>query len=159
MNNTNKQFSDRNKAVRQAYYAILKLAKRMLSTIERLELRYTLVRKERPLNGLGLIDEFCSPLLYLRLEVDKDGIMAIRYGFEPGKEYEHIIVPFVRSVYRLTEEVAQTNGFVDPIRLDWYIHNSDDMYAYLEEQNKYHTFELIEYKVTGRQRKQILRVA
>jgi hypothetical protein len=159
MNKPFTQQSSRNDAVQSAYYATLKLAKQLLSTIEREELRYTLTRNEKLVKEYGLIHEFVNPLIYLRLEAYKDGTMGIHYGFEPCKEYANITVAFTRTLYRLSMDIASTRNLPDCIRLDWYIHNPDEMYAYVEEQNKYHTFQLIKHKVTVSKRKALLQVA
>jgi len=153
------QQSSRNEAVKTAYFAMLKVARQLLSTIEREELRFTLVREETPSEQAGIIHEFVNPLLYLRLESYADGSCGIHYGFEPCKDYETVTLPFCRSVYRLSGKDNTSLNIEDSIRTDWFVHNPDDMYEYLEEQNKYHSFKLVKYKPSTNRRKQMMAVA
>jgi len=150
----------RNEAVTTAYYAMLKVARQLLSTIEREELRFSLIRKEKSLPHHGVVHEFVNPLLYLRLDCyGDDGTMGIHYGFEPCKDYEHITQPFCRSVYKLSGKDASQTNIENSIRTDWFVHNPDDMFAYIEEQGKYHTFMRIKYKPAANKRKQMKAVA
>lgn len=158
MKTTILQLSSRNEAVEHAYYAMLKLARQQLSTIERHELRCTLIREDKPKQA-GIIHEMVNPLLYLRLELHEDAQLAIRYGFEPAKEYAHITVAFTRSVYRLTMKENSKLNIEDAIKTDWYLHNPDEMYAYIEDNNKHHTFQLIKYRLSASRRKQMKAVA
>ena len=159
MNTKPTKLSSRNDAVTVAYFAMLKVAKQLLSTIESHEIRCTLYRQKEPDDKPDIIHEFVSPLLYLRLESYDDGTLGIHYGFEPCKTYEHITLPFCRSVYRLSGKENTAVNIEDGIRTDWVIFNPDDMYQYIEEQNKYHTFELIKYKPSANRRKQMKAVA
>lgn len=158
MNKTPPQLNSRNKIVQSAYFAMLKVATQLLSTIEREELRYTLVREDK-LQQSGIIHEFVNPLLYLRLEWYRDDSYGIYYGFEPCKDYAHITVAFTRSVYRLSMKDATPVNIENSIRTEWYIHNPDEMYQYIEEQNKYHSFRLIKHKPSTSRRKQMKAVA
>ena len=149
-----------NKEVKTAFYKILKEAKALLSTIEREELRYSLIREDRFSDTLSrIIYEFCNPLLYLRLESYADGTLGIRYGFEPCQEYAHITVAFTRFLYKVTMKEATANNIESSIKTEWYIHNPDEMYAYLEEQMKHHTFHLIKHRPAAVRRKQMKAVA
>jgi len=153
-----------NDCVRLAYFQILKQAKQMLATIEYDELSCTL---ERTGNGdqlkQGLMHEFINPLLYLRLELQKDGRLAINFGIEeinkPGQLSE-ITSQFLRLLYRLTMKDAYPTDIEPCVRTDWFLKNTcSEAYEYIEERNKYHTFRKIKYKVTPHKRKQILSVA
>lgn len=155
-----KQLSSRNEAVKAAYFAMLKVATQLLSTIEREELRYSLVREDAPIKPAHIIHEFVNPLIYLRLESFVDSSYGIRFGFEPCQDYAHITLAFTRSVYRLTaKEMTTTLNIENSIHLQWFIHNPDELYAYIEKQNKYHTFKQIKYKQSAVKRKQMHAVA
>jgi hypothetical protein len=154
MNNTPTLLSSRNQAVQTAYYAMLKQARQLLSTIEGEEFRHSLVRAEKRRKP-GLIHEFVNPLLYLRLTWHDDGSYSIHYGFEPCETYESITRPFVRSVYKLSMKDSTSSNIEDRIRTDWFIHNPDDMYEYIDERRKYHCFKLIKYRPSASKRKQM----
>lgn len=158
--NINPVQSPFNKEVKAAYYKILKEAKALLATIEREELRYSLVREDRFSDTLSrIIHEFVNPLLYLRLESCADGSLGIRHGFEPCQDYAHITVAFTRFLYKVTMKEATSQNIESSIKTEWYIHNTDEMYAYLEEQMKHHTFHLIKHKPAAVRRKQMKAVA
>ncbi|MDB5004930.1 MAG: hypothetical protein JWQ34_3155 [Mucilaginibacter sp.] len=145
-----------NKEVQTVFFKILKEAKALLATLEREELRYSLIREDRLSDSLSrIIHEFCNPLLYLRLESDIDGKLSIRYGFEPCEDYAHITVAFTRFLYKATMREATSQNIEDSIKTSFFIHNPDEMYAYLEEQMKHHTFHLIKYKPAAVRRKQM----
>jgi len=159
MNKTHQQISSRNEAVKSAYFAMLKVATQLLSTISREELRYTLVREDEPTKLAYIIHEFVNPLIYLRLESYIDNTYGIRFGFEPSQDYAYITLAFTRSIYRLTMKENTNLNIEDSIHLQWFIHNPDELYSYIEEQNKYHQFYLIKHKVTASRRKQMKIVA
>jgi hypothetical protein len=149
-----------NREVKTAYYKILKEAKALLSTLERDELRYSLIREDQFSTTLSrVINELVNPLLYLRLESYADGAFGIRYGFEPCQDYAHITVAFTRFLYKVTMRESTSTNIESCIKTEWYIHNPDEMYAYLEEQMKHHTFQLIKYKPAAVRRKQMIAVA
>jgi hypothetical protein len=149
-----------NKEVKAAYYKILKEAKSLLATLERDELRYSLIREDRLSDSPSrIIHEFVNPLLYLRLESYADGNLGIRYGFEPCHDYAHITVAFTRFLYKVTMREVTSTDIESSIKTEWYIHNPDEMYNYLEEQMKHHTFHLIKYKPVAVKRKQMKAVA
>ncbi len=157
------QLSPYNLAVKHAYFTILKGAKNLLSQIEHEELRYTLIRDERNRTTDGvIIHEFVNPLLFLRLECRSDNLFAIHYGFEQINqhvEYSNITALFTRSVYKLTSKEVTQIEMEAAVKTDWLIETPSAMYEYIEEQQKYHTFKLIKYKVTASQRKRLLSVA
>lgn len=149
-----------NKVVKAAYYKVLKEAKTLLSGLEREELRYSLIREDRLSNSLSkIVHEFCNPLLYLRLESYADGTLGIRYGFEPCQDYAHITAAFTRFLYKVTMREATSEDIECSIKTQFYLHNPDEMYAYLEEQMKHHQFHLIKYKPRASKRKQLKAVA
>jgi hypothetical protein len=148
-----------NEVVKQAYFTIFKAAKQLLSYIERDELRYCLIRQDE--TG-SIIHEFVSPLLYLRLDCGSEGHYIIHYGFElfdNPNGYAKLTASFIRYIYKLTSKEATAINIEDSVRTDWLITNCDELYAYIEERNKYHTFKLIPYKVTATKRKRLLSVA
>jgi hypothetical protein len=159
----NSGLSTYNLAVKQAYYAILKITQQLLSHIEQEELRYTLVRDERNLTEDGVIlHEFVNPLLYLRLECRDDKLFAIHYGFEQVNqqlEYSNITALFTRYVYSLTSKQTTGSDIESCVKTDWCINTPSAMYEYIEERQKHHAFKLIKHKVTAGQRKRLLSVA
>lgn len=152
-----------NHCVRLAYFQILKEAKQMIATIERDELRYTLERIDnvQPLKQ-GIVRELVNPLIYLRLELHSDNEMAIHFGIECVNEQGLLSLltsQFLRLLYKVTTVGAYPVNIESCIRTDWFINSCSEMYSYIEDRNKYHTFRKIKYKVTAQKRKQILSVA
>ena len=143
-------------AVYTAYFATLKVVRNLLAPIEREELRYSLIREDPLTDKPCILHEFVNPLIYLRLERGTNLKLSIRYGFEPCQDYAHVTMKFTRTLYRLTMAGATTNNIEDSIKTEWYVHNPEEMFSYLEEQMKHHTFSLIKHKVTASQRKQLL---
>lgn len=148
----------RDDEVRKVYYAILKVTKRLIATVEQHELRYTLVRENKH-TTTGVVHELLSPIFYLRLEVQQDNTLAICYGLEACAEFMHLTMPFARTIYRLTMKEATTNNIESCISTRYYVHNPDELYAYMEDRCKYHTFELVKHRPAARHSKQVLRVA
>jgi hypothetical protein len=157
------QLSPYNLAVKQAHTNILKVAKQLLAQIEHEELRYTLVRGETHQTADGIIiHEFVNPLLYLRLECREDNLFTIRFGFEQittDERLSNITASFMRGVYRFTAKDVTPINIEGSVKTDWCINNPSDMYAYIEDKDKHHTFQLIKHKVTASQRKRLLNVA
>jgi len=161
--NSQTTVSPYNKAVKEAYFQILKEARAMLATIKQDELRYSLVREERKLTDLiSVIHEFVNPLLYLRLECSTNQQFVINYGFEPIRNDVTLsdrTAHFTRSVYRLTsKEVTQIN-IEASVSNSWCITECSALYEYVEDQMKYHQFHLIKYKPAISRRKQMKAVA
>lgn len=146
-----------------AYYNILKQAKQLLSTLERDELRYSLEREDKATPKVGtIIHELINPLIYLRLECHPNEVLAIHYGFEQVlavNQYSKVTSTFVRSIYKLTSKDATTVNIEEAVRTDWCIKTCSEMYEYVEEQNKHHTFKQIKYKPATVRRKQMMAVA
>jgi len=143
-------------AVHTAYFTSLKVARLLLATIEREELRYSLIREDPITDTACILHEFVNPLIYLRLERGLDKTLSIRYGFEPCKDYAHVTVAFTRTLYKVTMKDTTSLNIENSIKTEWYVHNPDEMYAYIEEQMKHHSFSLIKHKPTASQRKQLL---
>jgi len=156
------QLSPYNIAVKEAYFAILKQAQKLLSTIEQEELRFTLIRGSSKSTDGIIVHEFVNPLLYLRLECRSDNLFAIHYGFEQILEdarLHNITALFTRYVYYLTSKTTTQIDIESCVKTDWCINTPSAMYEYIDEQHKYHSFKLIKYKVTAGQRKRMLSVA
>ncbi|MEN0054477.1 MAG: hypothetical protein AAGC65_12460 [Mucilaginibacter sp.] len=152
-----------NKSVSMAYALILKQAKQLLSTLEREELRFSLEREEKSAPIVGtIIHEIINPILYLRLECHSTNSFAIHYGFEEVlafNQYSKITSTFVRNIYRLTSKDLTETNIEDCVRTDWCINTCSEMYEYIEQSNKYHTFKQIRYKPATARRKQMHAVA
>ena len=143
-------------AVYTAYFTSLKVARQLLAAIDREELRFSLIREDAITDRPCILHEFVNPLIYLRLERGTDKTLGIRYGFEPCNDYAHITVAFTRTLYRVTMKEATPQNIEASIKTEWYVHNPDEMYAYLEEQMKHHAFCMIKHKPKASQRKQLL---
>jgi hypothetical protein len=152
-----------NKVVQLAYNNIYKNAKQLLSTLEREELRYSLEREDSTAPKVGtIVHEFINPLLYLRLECHATNVFAIHYGFEQVlavNQYSQITSAFIRSIYKYTAKEVTTINVEDCVRTDWCINTCSEMYEYMEEKNKHHTYKLIKYKPATVRRKQMHAVA
>ncbi len=162
-----KQFTNNqltyNQCVQLAYFQLLKQAKQMLSTIEQEELRFTLERTDRKPPQIGtIVHELVSPLIYIRLELHTDNLMSIHFGIEcvhEKGELSEITTAFLRLLYKLTSKDAYPIDIENCVRTDWFINSCNEMYSYIEDRNKYHTFKQLKYKVTAMKRKQLLSVA
>lgn len=140
-----------NKIVKQTYIQLLKEAKALLSTIEEEPLRFTLIREDKQAATSGtIVNEFVSPLLYLRLAYYDENKLGIHYGWEllpTFGEHYHIMNTFVRLVYKLTMVGATAINIEDCIRTDYVINECSAAYEHLEERGlRHHTFNLIPYK-------------
>ena len=139
-----------NKAVKAAYFKLWKLTQQLLATIERHELRCTLQRQDRTAIAFGSkVHEVINPLIYLSLECNDDELLSIHFGFEQlveDQEYSHITSRFVRLLYKLTSKDAYPIDIENCVRTDWFINSSSELYSYIEDRNKYHTFKRIKYK-------------
>ena len=142
-----------NKAVRVAFMLILKEAKSMLANIQQEELRYSLVREEKELTPHKRVAyEFVSPLLYLRLDVNKEDLFNIRYGFEvnnPNDEVNAHTANFLRVVYNLTSKKITSINIETCVSNAWCITECGALYEYVSDNNMSHTFELIKYKAAA----------
>ena len=152
-----------NQCVQLAYFQLLKQAKQMLNKIEQEELRFTLERAERKPPQIGtIVHELVNPLLYMRLELHADSQMAIHFGIECVYErgqLSDITSTFLRLLYKLTSKDAYPIDIENCVCTDWFINSCAEMFEYIEERNKYHTFKQLKYKVTAKKRKQLLSVA
>jgi hypothetical protein len=150
--------TDYNKVVAEAYHATLKVLLQLISSIEREELRYTLQREYRPFGETGLVHEVISPLFYLRLQDYCNKKAAIHYGYLPHIDQTHLTSVFARSVYSNTSKEITSIDIEDCIKHEKFVHNTDELFEYIDESRKFHTFYLIPYKKKGKSKK-LLRVA
>lgn len=152
-----------NTCVQQAYNAIYRHAKQLLSTIENEELRYTLEREDKAQPIVGtIIHEFINPLLYLRFECHPTNTFAIHYGFEESKsfnEFARITSAFVRYIYKVTNKDTTDVNIEDAVRTDYCIYQCSEMYEYIEDRNKHHQFKQIKHRPSAAKRKQMHAVA
>jgi len=142
------QLSPYNQVVKQAYFKLLTITKQMLATIERHELRCTLIRDDDAIDRPGIIHQLVNPLFHLRLEHYSDQRYGIRYGFElfdNPNGYSKLTAMFIRTVYKLTDQQVTGINIEDCIRTEWVITTCSDMYEYIEEHGKHHSFSLIRY--------------
>jgi len=157
------QFSLYDQTVRKAYFNILKVAKQLLSQLEREELRYSLVRDESKRTPEGvIIHEFVSPLIYMRLERQPGQESTIHYGIEQVAghiEYSNITSSFVRSIFKLTSKEVTLIDIESAVKTDWLIDTPSVMFEFLEDLQKYHELQVIKYRVTAGKRKELHHVA
>lgn len=145
-----------NSEVRKVYFRILREAKALIAANERDELRYTLIKEDKALQGQGIIHELISPLLYLRLECDGTGEYAVHYGYEPRpitSEFCTMNAPFVRFIYKLTAAENTSVNIEESVRIDFVINHCSELYEHVAEHNRHHFFQLIPYKAKAVKRK------
>jgi hypothetical protein len=150
-----------NTAVHQAYGRILKHTKLLLASLEQEELRFTLERMERSKKPNTVIHELITPLLYLRLDCSPEAIMTIHFGIEhvDRSPFLGIITStFLRVLYKETAKEKTGIDIEDCVKTDWFIKSCSEMFEYVEERNKYHTFKQLKYK-RAPQQKNMLAVA
>jgi hypothetical protein len=147
----NKDSQAFNASVKQAFFAILKHAKQLLSSLKEEPMRYTLSRKDKPTSEGYIVHELVSPLLYLRLECHKDGNLSIRYGCEMTKllgQYHTVTSSFIRLVYKLTMADATPVDIEHAVKTDFVITECLELYEYIDERWKSnHDFKMLPYKV------------
>src|ERR1700712_4757418 len=95
-----------NKAVKEAYFKVLRATKLLIATIFQHELRCTYQRSNRSTVGFGTtVHELITPLVYLSLECNDSEVLSIHFGielFNGENEYATITAQFVRLLYKLT---------------------------------------------------------
>jgi hypothetical protein len=95
-----------NKAVKAAYYKILKGAKNLIATVDRHDLRCTIHLTAKPIGGGEKEQQLISPILYLALDTDDDGEhLCIRFGFEQFSDrnfFTDITAKYLRMIYNVT---------------------------------------------------------
>jgi hypothetical protein len=152
-----------NQAVQTAYMSILKVTKQLLAQFEQDELRFTLQRSNKTETTVGtVVHEFINPLFFLRLECYEGELFGIQYGFETihtESEYSKAIALFTRYIYKVTSKERTKINIEDSVKTAYTIYTCFELYDYIEERNKHHTFTLIKHRVIPNQRKQMLSVA
>jgi hypothetical protein len=152
-----------NTAVHKAYGRILKHTKQLLASIEQEELRFILERMERSKKPNTIVHELINALLFVRLDCSPEGVMAIHFGIEDVENsvaLGAITATFLRILYAETSATKNsTIDIEDCVKTDWFIKNCSDLFEYVNERNKYHTFKQIKHKVLPHQRKKLLSVA
>jgi hypothetical protein len=160
-----KPLSSYNQAVKTAYFKIVKAAKTLLSTIERHELRCTLIRKgqsgENTLNTT--IHQLVNPIIYLSLECHDRENYSIHFGIEQFQhecEYSMLTAKFLRIIYKLTSVEQTTVNIDDCVNTAYVITDCSALYEAVEESTlKNHSLEIVPYKQTMSKRKQMKAVA
>jgi hypothetical protein len=165
MKNQSTQQNQRNKAVKTAYFKIVKAAKILLSAVERHDLRCILIRKgksgENTLNTT--LHELVNPIIYLSLECHDKENYSIHFGVEQFKqecEYSIMTAKFVRILYRLTSLEQTTLNIEDCVNTEYVITDCSALYEAIEDSKlKNHALEIVPYKQTVNKRKLMKAVA
>jgi hypothetical protein len=151
-----------NRAVQAAYLQIYKEAKALLSTVEQEPLRQIMERECKTVDAIDIVHELISPLIYLRLERYATNELAIHYGYatcELASQFYPITSAFIRTVYKHTMATIGSMNIEDCVRTDWVITECAEMFEYMAERNKHHTFRVLKYKPRSSRSKQHLKVA
>ncbi|WP_295794700.1 hypothetical protein [Mucilaginibacter sp.] len=149
-----------NESVQQTYNLIVAKALHLLTTLEQEELRYILERKQKGSQYPIIIHELVSPILYLRLEYGEDSRLAVHFGAEPASpfpEVQAVTAGFLRILFTLTGKAYTGVDIEDCVKTDWLINVCSEMFEYLEDRTKYHTFRKIPYN-KKHARKRVLEV-
>lgn len=151
------QLTAYNKAVKDSYAQILKIARQMLGSIEQEELRFMLEREDRSAKIGTIIHELINPLLYLRLEHHSDDTYAIHFGIEQINKIGQLSLitsQFLRMLYKQTSRNNMEINIEGCVRTDWFINSPSEMYEYIEERGlKHHIFKQLPYKPKAVKRK------
>jgi hypothetical protein len=150
-----------NDLVQQAYHGILKQAEQLLASLEEEELRYVLERNDDKIDPDRIVHELVSPLLYVRLECAADSKLAIHFGIEPVTKdpgSQAVTATFLRILFTQTSKAYTGIMIEDCVKTDWLVNMCSEMFEYIQERNKYHTFRVIPYKKHPA-RKRVLKVA
>jgi hypothetical protein len=148
-----------NTVVEQAYDCIFKRAKQLLASIERDDLRTMFERKNTDCRPDTIMHEVINPLLYLRLECERHGMLTIRFGIEPITKdtvLSALTAQFLRTVFAMTDKAVTACNIEQCIKTDWFINSCSDMFEYLEMRNKHHTVKQVQYKVSAPKQSKIL---
>jgi hypothetical protein len=158
----NRTSPEYNRAVQTAYLQIYKEAKALLSTIEQEPLRQIMERECKTMNAIDIVHEMISPLIFLRLERYATNELAIHYGYaacELASQFYPITSAFIRTVYKLTMATTGSINIEGCVRTDWVVVECAEMFEYMLDRNKHHTFSVLKFKPTATRRKQQLQVA
>lgn len=151
-----------NEAVQHAYDSVLAKTKQLLASIEQEELRHVLERGPRGEQPDDIFHELVSPLVYLRLECQVEKAqLAIHFGIEPATKFPQlhaVTATFLRTLFTYTGKGYTGTDIEDCVKTDWLINVCSEMFEYLEERNKCHTFRKIPFKKYTT-RKRVLKIA
>lgn len=140
-----------NQIVKDAYLQIVKQAKQLISNLEEEALRGILERQDEPSKSRGyIVHEMINPLIYVRLEVYKDDVFSIHYGYEQSEfyaKYYPITSAFIRLVYRCTAKENTPINIEECVRTDWVITNCAELYEYILDRNKVHAYNTIKREI------------
>jgi hypothetical protein len=152
-----------NEAVKAAYFKLLKETKRIIATIERHEVRFTLQRTNKgEITPFKVLHEFISPLCYLAIKSSDGEHYKIHWGieqFDDECDYSHITAHFLRMLYKLTSVEHTLINIENCINTDSIVTHCSELYECVEDNNHHHQFILIKHKVTASRRKRLLSVA
>jgi hypothetical protein len=152
-----------NEAVKTAYFKLLKETTRLIATIERHDLRFTLQRTDKgEIAPFKVLHEFISPIVYMAIKSMDGEHYKIHWGieqFDDECDYSHITAHFLRMLYKLTSAEYTPINIENCINTDSIITHCSELYECVEDNNHYHQFILIKHKVTASQRKRMLSVA
>lgn len=144
-----------NKEVKKAHASILGVAKNLISTVDRHELRCILLYKVETGNPT-IIHRLISPLLYLSLEVDTAGKLVIHYGFEVFErqsQYSSITQQFVRMLYRVTGSEYTSIDIEASVTTNYVVTDCSALYEIKEDDRNY-TLKVLTYKATDQKQLQ-----
>lgn len=152
-----------NKAVKEAYFKILKQLKQLLATVERHELRCTLQKEDKTeVIFCTTIHELYNPLVYLSLQCRDGEVFSIHFGAEHlinDLQYSYITSGFIRILYKLTSAEHTAINIEDCINAEYIITNCSEFYEVIEDRNHSYEFRLIKHKPAAMKRKQMQAVA
>ena len=151
-----------NKVVKSAYLQIYKGAKGLLSSIEQEQLRQVMERDNKDNGAVDILHELVSPLLFLRLERHADNKLSIHYGYfqcDLATQFYPVTSAFIRSIYKLTSTTDGKINIEAAVRTDYVITETAELFEYMLDRNKHHTFKIVKYMGAASNRKPQLRVA
>jgi hypothetical protein len=152
-----------NQAVRTAYFKIIKQVKQLISTIDEEPLRGILERQDKPKSSGGyIVHEMLNAVLYIRLESINGSIFNIHYGYEQTDrftKYYPITSAFIRLIYKYTSKENTGINIEDCIHTDWVVTNCAELFEYIGDRNKYHTYRNIKFRKPTAKKKVSLKVA
>ena len=152
-----------NKAVKAAYYKILKGVKNLIATIERHDLRCTIHLTAKPIGGGEKEHQLISPILYLALDTDDDGeYLCIRFGFEQFSDrnfFTDITAKFMRMIYSVTSKAYNEINIEDCLYTAAVITDCSELFEAIESSHMNYPITVIPYKPAAVKRRQMQAVA
>jgi hypothetical protein len=152
-----------NKAVKAAYYKILKGAKNLIATVDRHDLRCTIYLVDKPIGSNTREQQFISPILYLALDTDDDGKhLCIRFGLEQFSDrnaFTDITAKFMRMIYNVTSIANNEVNIEDCLYTAAVITDCSELFEAIESSHMNYPIAVIPYKPAAVKRKQMRAVA